>query len=325
MLKQEFIRPKTPNATKGNGYIIIESDDNKIGDYTHWYPYFKDFKYDNTDWINTSFMKLGLNINSGNLDQGGYIKSEQLKTMYDYGFEVINHGMYHSGVGKHKVTSKSLAGDDKVYIDNSYYFGHGYWITYTGTENYVYDLVDSSNNLIEKVLVKKYDSSNSNSNAVTLRTPLKNNIEVGSFMRLSKESIDWFIGESLAIIERLGIENVNSVTPPYHSGSHYVRNEMFMDYLKERYDSIRGIPDGYNERDSLDLNELKARGLRGNTTKAQIDSWINHTVDNQSILIVYGHGESDEYTLDNLKYVINQSIKKGIVMINRSKLVKLFN
>src|SRR5690625_1470059 len=98
-MKPKFIYPKTPNINKG--YLIIETDDNNIGDYSHWFPLVKRLKYERSQWLNTKFLSVGINTNTDAIGTSGKTTINQIKEMYEGGWEIINHGKSHNGIGRH--------------------------------------------------------------------------------------------------------------------------------------------------------------------------------------------------------------------------------
>lgn len=89
----------------------------------------------------------------------------------------------------------------------------------------------------------------------------------------------------------LGVEAKNFATP------YGAYNSTVLNAIKQVYASHRGVEDGYNSRDNLDIYDIKVQNLVSSTTITEFNSWLSQAKANKSWLVLVYHqiGASGEY------------------------------
>jgi len=178
----KFIRPKTP-PRKTSGYLIIESDDSNIGDYTHWYPLIEKMLYKNTQWAGRRAISCGFNVNTGTLNTDGKMSDSNIKELHKNNYEIMNHCRHHISLGRFKLARGASRGDIKLLLDST--SNSGLQHLRNAGYIYTYKLFDGTN--AEIVKLTDYDTSE---RSVSLKDPLSNSFDSGASFQLSDESME---------------------------------------------------------------------------------------------------------------------------------------
>ena len=271
----KFVQPKKIKHTKG--YLIMESDDNNAGDYSHWYPLFKLYNKRCSQFIdikNVRKIRGCLNINSGTLGSENKITIDNLVEMYNDLFDVHVHNRYHIGIGKIKLSQIANIGDTKLYLESVNNNGFNHLVTYN---YYTYKLFNTTDEEVVNIV-----SYNSNENSITISMPLTKCFDVGSYFSITDNSRKDLIGECKNDLLNLGI-NAKHYTFTYHSGSEYYFNQDAIDYAHSIFLTSRGRYGNTNDISNIEWENLNSMAIRSSTTKKQIDEQLDLTYKNNLI------------------------------------------
>lgn len=312
-MKYNFINPKKPTYNKG--YLIIESDDNNIGDYTHWLPRVKYHNQKHSQFINSKVVKLGFNINSKMLGKSGKVSQNNLIEMYESGLiEILAHNRHHVGIGRIILTQSANIGDTIIHVNTT--GNTGFQHNQAAGYMYKYKIYNETDE--EIVTMTSYSS-----NTITLSKPLAKSFSQGSYFAISDESRTELVEGCISDLEELGFE-VKNYTFTYHAGSSYNFNQDAIDYISNLFDSARGRYGNTNELDNIEWSNLNAMAIRTATKLSEIDVQLDLTANNNLLLIAFGHGESDDNVMKCLDYLIEGAMSRGIRIISRQQARELF-
>ena len=308
----EFIMPKMPQYQ--SGYLVIESDDGNYGDYTHWYQKIKILAEKYSQWANSKAVTCCFNINSGTIGKRGKLNLQQLMTIYNSGMEIMAHGRHHVGLGQLTLTRPAVSGDTKIYVGD---------LTNTGVQRnqeagyiYTYRLYDE--NKEEIVTLTGY---NTDENSLLVQ-PLNNSYAAGAKLQISAASMEQLVQGCINDLRAWGIE-VKNFTFPYHAGSYYDPYPEAVDYVSQWFDSCRGNYDNTNVLDSINWSNLASMPIRVYTPFTMIDRLLDQTVNNNLLMIAFGHGETSDEIQSRLEYLIDGAMSRGIRILQRRDAYKL--
>lgn len=311
----KFIRPKTP-PRKNKGYLIIESDDNNIGDYTHWYPMMEKMKLKNSQWAGNGAVTCCFNVNTGVTGEQNKVTVEQLVDLYKHGYHIHAHGRYHIGLGRVTLRQEAKSGDTELLLNTVSNTGifHGKPLGYP----YTYELINGNDRQIVKLIAHDNDNRK-----VTIQTALTKNFPSGSYFQLSRASMVDLVEGCIDDLRELGIE-AKHYAFPYHAASYYNLNPSAVEYVNSLFKSSRGRYDGDNPLNNIPWDNLESTAIRPTTELSEVDYWLDRCVDRDQLLIFFGHGESDKNTLACLKHAINGAWERGITILSRNKAFNVF-
>lgn len=134
-------------------------------------------------------------------------------------------------------------------------------------------------------------------------------------LTLSDENVSReFLDSQNYLSARFGIVSYNFASP-YGQTDERVQN-----IAGQYFKSHRGVNEGYNYRDNLDIYQLKVQNILVTTTEAEFRSWLNQAAREKSWLILVYHAvdnEGDEYRVkpDNFQKQINLVKQSGLHVV----------
>ena len=312
----EFIRPKT-TPRKNKGYLIIESDDSNIGDYTHWFPMMEKLKLKNTQWTGNGSVTCCFNANTGVTGERNKVTDGHLVDLQKHGYDIHAHGTHHIGLGRVTLRKEAKTGDTELFFNTVFNTGifHGEPIGYPFT----YRLINGND---EEVV--KLTSHNNDDRKVTIETALSKSFPSGSYFELSVQGRKDLVEGCIADLRALGIEPKHYGFP-YHAASYHNVNPPAVDYVNTLFETARGRYDGDNPLHNIQWSNLESTAIRPTTELSEVDYWLDRCAERDQLLILFGHGESDENTLACLERAITGAWERGITILSRDRAYNLFS
>ncbi|WP_373781149.1 hypothetical protein [Jeotgalibaca porci] len=287
-----FIEP--PETFRGT--LILESDDGRIGDYTHWLPLLKT-KKQKSKWYPFRYGVSACTAVVTNFNgTSGYTTRTQLQALVDAGWEMMNHGMNHVGSLSYELIGSAKAGDVNIEV----------FLDSMGT---AYDYIIRSNTTQNTEIIRPLTVNGKN---IILTSPLKNDYEEGSFIELTPENLNTDINGSLDTLISWGFDVKHFVAPFHHVGP------VSLAKIAERHLTARTTSVG--DTNPLPItNKFRMNGaLAGTFNDEKIKSFIDKIYTEDSVAIFYGHGElyGKGSTLDKL---VDYAIEKNVRILTRNE------
>lgn len=306
----EFVTFKKPTTT--SGYLVIESDDGKVEDYTYWLKLTNKIAQEYSDFYPPKCVVVCPNVNTGRFGDEGFLDYDKVKELQWYGWEIMSHGRFHIGLGKHPFTQNVNAGGTRIYLTDAGYIGH-----MGGTTNYIWKIVEGEKT--ENVVV-----SVATTNYIDIQQPLINSYTTNATIQLTTDSIYSLLNECKNDLTEHGIK-VSSHVYTYHAGSFHHVNEEAINIVRELFISARGSTTAINNPLTADLHNLKALLINDSLTENTIDTNLQIAKENNHVMICYGHGESGGIAYQRLEYLIRKALTMGIKIITRNEAVKILS
>lgn len=302
-MQYNFVKPKTPTYNKG--LMVIDSDDGKPGDYSHWLPLMKRKSSEWNQWIGASTAVFCPAVHAGATGRETRLSQAEILELQDYGCEIMSHGYHHMGLGKHQLKQAATAGDTNIYINFVSYVGPVQDIS-----KYTFKIYDGTNS--ENVVLTDYTSD-----YVVLQSGLVNSYGTDAYLSLTTESITTVLQDNKTALESMGVNPVNHHVFTYHSGSEHNYNEEAINLASQYFVSARGRQGRTQSATDIDVNNLKCQ-LNTTATNAEIDTILDDVAANDLLFIYYGHAETAQDHLDKLEYVIDGALSRGIRITTRT-------
>lgn len=314
-----WVKPRTPSHTAG--YLIIETDDGNIGDYTNWLPLARKLAFEYSGWLPNRTVPCCPNVNTITIGESGKMTEAHLQELQDkHKWEIMSHGRHHVGVGLYELASAASTGENQITLSNfANRIDRGH---YASVPPYEYLIKDGATEEVVGI-----DSVNTGTNVVTLNTNLVNNYSADATMRMTDDSMDDLLQGCLDDLAAWGINASNHVYT-WHAGAQAQHNPDAVEKVREIFDTARGSQanDGVNDPDTVDLVQLAGMlFLHGDNTLEVIDTALDSTASNDHIFIIYGHGEAVAISGGKLEHIIRGALNRGIKIVNRKQIVGLFN
>jgi len=310
-----FVSPRTYRTNQGipaNGVVVIESDDGKIGDYTHWYPLSIAMKHKYSQWVPVKPIPICPNINSFAIGQSGYMTVANLQELNSSTWEILAHGKYHTGLGLYALADSAQAGSTTIKVMAPGQF------KYHSLHGHEYRITESDISEVIRVTAKDMDTVNAG--FIAIDDPLVNSYSTDARIVLLDEWIKEELEGCINDLASWGID-AKHFTYSYHGGSQYQRNEPAIDYISQLFESARGVSGKYNNTETP-RHLLKSQDLNPSVTTALLDDILDTTKSSNCLTIFYGHGEQDDVILGLLKHIIDGCFSRGIEIMTRSDAVE---
>lgn len=304
MVTQPYIPFQSP-PKKFRGMLVIESDDGTIGDYQHWHPLLQQRKQ-KSQWYPFTYPVVACSaVNSDKIGTAGHMSVAQLHELESAGWEIMNHGANHAGLGLHRLQDAVPAGTTIIRVSLAHSFN----------PKYDYRIVSESTGIAETVKMKSLVSLDSSTNIgeVELMSPLVNNHVQQAFLELTPESRELEINGGLDALLGWGLD-VKHYVNPYHFWYSTTLNK-----IKERHLSTRTF-NGTLATNTLPVPDLYklTSNLDGVFSEANVIPFIDKIYEEDSVGIIYGHGYA--YTKGSvLDKLIVYAIDKGVKIVTRDE------
>jgi hypothetical protein len=296
---QTPIRP-----TYTTGAIVIESDDGRATEFSHWFPLFRKKNLQYNQWKPFDVIVCCPDVNSGTIGLSGNMTSTELKILQDNGWEIMSHSKYHYNFGSMSPTAVANAGQKRV--DLPYMEG------LDGTSTYVYKIQEGVK--VEEIIIA---TKNIAEKYITITSNLVNSYTTAAKFSLTAQSITDLLQGCIDDLEGWGIMCKNHVWP-FHYGSQSYYNAEAVAIVSSLFDSARGVSGDYNIS-ATNKHLMKSRLINNELTEATIDTILDATKANDYVTIFYGHGGTSALTLGQISYIIDGAMSRGIRILTRSK------
>lgn len=286
--------PKTPSYGD-SGLVVIDSDDGRRGDFTHWRPTILTKSAQYSGWYPPKVAVICLALNTANIGRDLHLSWDQVHDLRRLGWEINSHGRHHVDLGRHPLTETASAGAQEMKVDTTWFR------EFVG--GYEYIVTDGTNS-------ETIDINAVGSGTITLNTPLQSSWGAGSWVELSEQGKKDLLQGAIDDLAAQGIPCKHHVYA-YHAGSHHAYNPESVEIVGQLFLSGRGRAGDLNDS-SVDIRNLRSRLLDDSLTTATIDAILDECVLNDKVAIFYGHGETSEVRLSQLEYIIDGCVRRGI-------------
>ena len=311
----EWLRPRKPMYSQG--YLIIESDDGNIGDFAYWLPLFDRIAQDYSDFYPQRCAVCCLTVNTATINTANKMTDAQLRTLNRTHFwEIMSHGKYHAGIGRHPVIVNASAGQNRIDVNGPLQ------LTLFSVTGYTYKVSEGVTEEIIQIASKTNETYTAG--YITTVNPLQNSYTTAAVVQLTQESM---VSELQSCIDELAAWDITATNHvfTYHGGLQFFFNQEAVDVVGQLFDSARGIigiPNDYSVPE-FDPHRLKATLLNDDLTTTAIDNELDDTLVGNKLMIIYGHGESSALRTSRLEHLIRGALNRGIRIITRKQAVSL--
>lgn len=300
MYEYNFVTPKKP-IPHNSGYLVIQSDDGKKGDYTSWFPLFMDINRKYNQFLGRNIVPFSPAIITDWVGNSDRMTVEELETIVKFGGEIVSHGTDSHGLLPQTITKIAMVGETSLQVSAG------------GKLNkhpYEYTLTNGSTT--ESVVI-----TGMSGNTAFLENPLNNDFAIGSVLEITELSALQELQGAHDAITSWGFECRGHAWPWNEN------NETMRYYASQVFESARGQKSPpINYPDTTDFYKIGGMNING-LSRTTFDSWLDATVANNGVLWVYGHAERDTPLLENLQYIIEQAITRGIKIVTHSEAVDI--
>lgn len=305
-----FVSPKKPAAFAG-GYVVLESDGARIAEYTRWLPLFQrescvanqyyPFKF--AKWcpaVNPSMIEAGVNtINEAVM---GY---SNLRTLRDYGCEIVSHGKKHSALKTFKLKIAANAGDTVLTDDGA--------LIESPIPGYKYTISEGATS--EEFTCTGRDTVTFNvSGKIYISSPLQNSYTTNAVMLIAQESAIEELSGAVSALSAQNIECKHLVLP------FYSYDDSLRPLMEAYYTSATGS-NGQNTIGTIDVYKIKRVEDLSTMTTARIDQLLTETQAANTVLFMQAHGDSTAAELVLLRHLIQSAASKGMRFLTSSDAV----
>lgn len=308
-INYNFVDPRTPRYDKG--VLVIESDDGYAGDYNAWLPLFQRLKNKHSQWVGSNTVVGNSAILTATIGQSDKMTVDNLRELVDNGWEMLSHGRYHVGLSELEITENAPIGSSKLTIK-----GAGQIRVESG---YTYRLYEGNQEEIIKPILPKITSGTFNIETVNLESPLKNSYTSSARMQLTDASYEHLLQGCIDDLNSWGIDCKHHVFT-YHAGSQHMYSQKSVDEVAKRFISGRGQSGATQVPMNAELVNLKCQ--LNTMSRTQIDTTLDDVATNDLLFIYYGHGELSLNILDDLEYLVDGALSRGIRIMTRTNALK---
>ena len=289
------------------GYLVIQSDDGRLGDHSHWLPWFRGIMQKYTQFYPSKLVVGCTGVNSGEVGINR-MTVDQLKDLHRSGWEMLSHGRYHHGVGGHTLMENAVQGESEIVA---------YRVGWAGN-NMEYTLSDGVNSEIVKVTGTSAFSGGSGSGIFHLETSITNNYASGSVLQMTDAEATTLLQGCQEDVESWGMPCKHHIYTYHHQNAQsHVWTESF-------FDSARGNSQTWiNPETTNNLFRLSSKLITTNTDPTEIHSLLDQTSQNDGVLILYGHGETDDVMRDLFEDIVDYAITHGVKIVTHDQALKL--
>lgn len=310
-MKYNYVAPRTPVYNRGA--IVFHVDDGLLNNYEVWYPLFRQLAHKNDQWYPFNSAVFCPAVNTGYF--GGMspvhsavpaeairpcMSAAQVLELQKWGSEILSHGKYHVTFKDYPLALPANAGDNKIYHSRPW-FAYRQNLTYTLTEGTTVETFTIS-------AVNAVDGKGE----ITLNSPLTNSFTTNAKIQITKSSLTVVVQSCLDDLANLGIICKTHVLAFYES------NTTTLGWVGELVDNIvttigTNNPDVINEKDIKRTQDIVL------VDKATIDSWLDDAINNDWVIFVQGHGDTNAKAIENLTYIISECYRRGVRILPHSK------
>ncbi|MFW5856043.1 MAG: polysaccharide deacetylase family protein [Bacillota bacterium] len=233
-------------------------------------------------------------VNPDTLGNEGIMDERDLKKLYDSGWEIASHGLYHSALTLNKVIVRAQKGDMRLRVSNATLIEDRYnyllYNVYTGDSEEV-EIAESNDEKNELKLEEKLQKDYS---------------KEGTYVKLTQKALKKEIGDSKEKLNELGFE-VRSFVYPYNGVIEEAEEIVRQNYKLARGGRKEGedFPEAFINTPPLDYYRLKGVSFETDRlTTEDLDQLLNKTVDLQGLLILYAHTGQEGFDSERLEYIL---------------------
>lgn len=305
----KFVKPKKPNKT--SGVVVLNTDDGEVRNYTHWMPWFWAYKMQNNQFIDNKPLRgLSPNINTafvGGMTQGNgrpMMNWEQIKHMYRLGSDMQSHGRKHLYLSYLSLQKDVSAGETFIEYDRSN----------NAIKSGVSYLIEE-NGIVERVVIKEHRVDEQG--LAELVDPLTNSFTTNATIHITEESAFEDLQGCLDDLHEQGLDAKHHVNPWYNSSNRT------REWQKEIFIGVLSAMRDIDKPEDVVLDSIrrspKAIPL---LTYNEIDEYLLETRKNDGALFIVGHGETNEKTRENMKYLISKASDLGVEFVTHDEAVQ---
>lgn len=124
--------------------------------------------------------------------------------------------------------------------------------------------------------------------------------------QLTTEEVDYELSHSQEFLQSIVNQPVSSFAAPYGDYNEAVNNQ-----IAEYYQVHRGVEEGFNSKDNLNLYRLRVQNMRLDTSFEQYQAWVNKAIADKTWLIFVYHkvGNEDLEVFDTLQADFDQQME----------------
>lgn len=311
-----WVVPNKKPIGYGRGLLVIESDDGNHGDYSRWFPMFKEISHEYSQFYPYNLVKAVCNVNSATIgDNGGErlkMSVDNLKALEKYGWEIANHGRHHVGLGAQPVLEDVSVGASTIKIPRVHHI-----IEHQGKDHrgiYTYRIFDEVNS--ETFYVNDGDRK---LEEIYISKPLEYSYGTNAKVQMTDETAELILKGGRDDVRSWGLQ-CNNYAYPWHSGANIDISDRAMDWVVEHHDSGRGYQ-GILNRTSYDIRRLNSYAEGINVSI--FDSLLDATQADNNVLILFGHGDHERTRLGIMEYVAREAMRRGMKIMTRRELLEV--
>lgn len=305
-------RPRKPTS-KGNGLVVLHSDDGRIWDYTHFLPTIRRAIHNNDQFRPRKNAIFSPAVNAGYIDdRNGYERQhefkvmdwEQLREIQRDGGEILSHTKYHIFLDWTKVTRPLNVGDDTIYhTQRTQHFMEGLtFFIEEGSKKETFTVTEVSERDLSESWLKVTPSLTS-----SYTTNARINITEETAIKVFDEYVD--------------LMAQNGITVKHHINPWYLHSDVTLPWLQRAFESAVTLQNVYVDPNDFDLYNLsRTRDIR-HYNFSDIDEILTTTQENNSVAFFQSHGADFQVFQDNFEYIIDRAYELGMRVVTHSEAV----
>jgi len=306
-----WVRPRKPNAPT-TGRVVINTDDGDYRVWYYWFPLFVKKAYEHSQWVTRGKPSVAVfnpAVNPyylGSLNAQGNLclTADQIKYMYDCGFEICSHGHKHVYLSDYAIAQALTTGNTRVYhnaFDAPYAYAVGY--TYTIKEGEAEEIVT-----VEAV-------GDDGTPYFDITAPITNNYTTAARIYPTEDTIIKEFNRSIIDLDALGITCKN------HVGAFYNLNATAKALAKNYFDSSTQASGAITDVLLIDLYDIKRTDDISTLTQGDIDTILDEVQQLDTVVFIQGHNSPTDAVLNLLEYLIDQCLTRGVRIVNQADAV----
>lgn len=295
------------------GILAIEVDDGPAGNYTHWMPLFMRIAHKYTQWYpygNRTVVGCSA-LNTAAIGGSSRMSVSQLQALHRYGWEMMSHGTNHVGVGSHELNQASNAGDTVLAVSKA-----GWGTEGTGRTYKISDGISSEDFTLSQVV--RYGIS-SDDGEFHSASPLQNSYGVGAVVRMTDATAELILKNCRDTVD--GWVGIGECA--HHVYTYHHQDEQSEVWAAEYFKSARGKPSTPLDVDGeVNLYSIPSKQISSSTNVNDIYTLLDAIALSDDILVLYGHGETDDAMMTLLENIIVYALEHGIRIMTHDKALK---
>lgn len=288
---------------KSVNYLVITYDDGPIEDYELTFPVHQD--YDVPGCVAAC---------PGRLDSDDSLNRDQLRAMYDAGWEVMSHTIDHRAIGEVQLTGDVAEGDTEIAVQSNV---HG---QYEGDPLALFD----DNNETEATVVDRGESGDEQ--YLRLKEPIDVALSAanGGHVRYTRAFTREILSESKAQLEEIvGEDQVTGFVYPYerHDG---LAAEVVPEYYEATPRAFMG--NGLNAtRESDPFSISREYYEEDRMDEDEIARFLDRVVTEPVFGILASHSQYDTLTEERIKTTIKMALERDIEIVTLQEALDTFD